>query len=194
MTATTVIFFGERRILALYTVSDKYIDYLRNAVPIVYDSHKEDRVHERKYIGIVIQIGEFSYFAPLSSPKPKDYMPDGKTIRRSSLTILRIVRYAKEKQYLLGTVRLSNMIPVPASEICPYDIHLEADMRYRDVVTNELYWIEHNDTQIIRAAKRVYNMKTHEGEIRNDKNAKTLDAIVPFFELQQLCTDWHSND
>ena len=37
--------------LALYTVSDKYIDYLRNAVPIVYDSHKEDRVHERKYIG-----------------------------------------------------------------------------------------------------------------------------------------------
>lgn len=180
--------------LALYTVSDKYIDYLRNAVPIVYDSHKEDRVHERKYIGVVVQIGDFSYFAPLSSPKPKDYMPDGKTIRRSSLTILRIVRYAKEKQYLLGTVRLSNMIPVPVSEIHPYDIHLETDMRYRDVIANELYWIEHNDTRIVAAAKRVYNMKTHEGEIRNEKNAKTLDAIVPFFTLQQLCADWQSKN
>lgn len=98
------------------------------------------------------------------------------------------------KQRLLGTVRLSNMIPVPESELVKYDPDDEKDLRYRELIANELYWIEHNDTQIITAAKRVYNMKTHEGEIRNEKNAKMLDAIVPFFELQQLCTDWRSKN
>ena len=39
--------------LNLYSVSDKYIKYLRQFDNRVYDNKEEKRIHERKYVGIV---------------------------------------------------------------------------------------------------------------------------------------------
>ena len=51
--------------LNFYTVSDKYIEYL-------YQFDKKipfNKNAKRPYIGIVLHIEEFNYFAPLFSPK-----------------------------------------------------------------------------------------------------------------------------
>ena len=59
--------------LRLYTVDDDYLKYLFGIDNrVIYwesDTYKSDR----KYIGVVLKIDDFEYFAPLSSPKPADY-------------------------------------------------------------------------------------------------------------------------
>jgi len=51
----------------LFRASNDYIEFLR-----MYDNkvlfNKDER---RPYVGIVLQINNFNYFAPLTSPKPK---------------------------------------------------------------------------------------------------------------------------
>lgn len=55
--------------LNLYSVSDKYIKYLREFDDKIYDNKEEIRTHERKYLGVVLTVNEFNYYIPMSSPK-----------------------------------------------------------------------------------------------------------------------------
>jgi len=53
--------------LKLYAVSDEYIHYLRvenNIIHVLYNKEGH-RTHDRKYVGVVISIGDYQYFAPL---------------------------------------------------------------------------------------------------------------------------------
>ena len=60
--------------LNLYSVSDKYIKYLRQFDDRIYDNKEENRIHERKYVGLVLTVNEFNYYIPMSSPKKSDYI------------------------------------------------------------------------------------------------------------------------
>ena len=175
--------------LRLYSISDRYIAYMRKQVPNVYDPHEYYRIHSRKYVGVVIMIKGIRYFAPLSSPKQTDYDQEGK-IRPSTLTILRLTRNNGGVQRLLSTLRISHMIPVPDSEITYYDVKKETDLAYKDLVEDELRWIEHNDREIISKAKRVYYLKMNEEKTRNYQNHKMIDAILPFKKLEELYMEW----
>lgn len=176
--------------LKLFSVSDKYINYLKveNGIRHVFDNKEGHRNHERKYLGIVISIDDFKYFAPLSSPKSSDYI-DGK-IRPSNKSILRITKIDKGSEVLLSTIKLLNMIPVPDSELISYDVNKETDSKYKLLVADELRWIEHNDTKILEYSRIIYNLKIHESERRTDKNSKLLDAILPFKTLEKLHDEW----
>ena len=95
--------------LNLYSVSDQYIEYLRQFDNKIYDNKEEIRTHERKYVGVVLTVNEFNYYIPMSSPKKTDYIDiDKKIIRKDTKTIIRI----HEGDRLYGTLRISNMIPV----------------------------------------------------------------------------------
>ena len=101
--------------MQLYSISDEYINYLRKKFPRVYSNKEEKRVHSRKYLGAVIQIGVHKYYIPLSSPKDKhDYvMVEGKkTIRKDSLIVLRIVSGTGDKQKLKGTLQWLRSLPL----------------------------------------------------------------------------------
>lgn len=39
----------------IYSVSDKYIDFLRKRVPNVYSNKQQKRTHTRKYIGVALK-------------------------------------------------------------------------------------------------------------------------------------------
>lgn len=82
----------------IYSVSDKYIEYLRNDVPNVYSNKVDCRKHTRKYVGVVICIGKYNYYIPMSSPKDSDYQVAGenKVIKKSIVPIVRIVTKNKE--------------------------------------------------------------------------------------------------
>lgn len=100
--------------LKLYAVSDEYIRYLRvdNQIIHVFDNKEGYRTHDRKYVGVVISINDYQYFAPLSSPKNSDYI-NGQ-IRHSNKSIMRMTKNESGNPVLLGTLKLLNMIPVPA--------------------------------------------------------------------------------
>ena len=102
--------------LKLYSVSDKYINYLRKYDSKVYDNKVTNRNHKRKYLGVVLNINNYNYFIPLSSPKKTDYLNG--IIRKDTSTIIRI----HNSNELFGTLRLSNMIPVPNDEIKYYNV------------------------------------------------------------------------
>lgn len=56
--------------LKLYIVEDDYIQDLQTNIDVhVFANIDSKYVHSRKYLGIVLQINGFSYYAPISSQK-----------------------------------------------------------------------------------------------------------------------------
>ncbi len=161
--------------LNLYSVSDKYIKYLRQFDDKIYDNKEEIRSHKRKYLGVVLTVNEFNYYIPMSSPKKSDYLDfDKKIIRNDTKTIIRI----HESGRLYGTLRISNMIPVPITELQPYIIADEDDLKYKEVILGELRYINNNSSKIVKYAKTIYNQKIKNmniGYINNTVNFKLLE-------------------
>lgn len=153
--------------LRIYSISDRYISYLRSDKRLcnVMDNKENARTHTRKYLGVVLYHGEFSYFVPFSSPKETDYTfdKDGtRIIRKSIIPIIRMVTNdtISGKPELKGTLKLSNMIPVPESELIEYDLAKEQDTNYGQLVQKELGFIRSNISLIVRNARVLYNQKT----------------------------------
>lgn len=161
--------------LNLYSISDKYIKYLRKYEEKIYDNKEDTRSKTRKYLGVVLTINDYNYYIPMSSPKKSDYIDyKNKVIRNDTKTIIRI----HDKSRLYGTLRISNMIPVPITELEPYSIADEKDLKYRDVIIGELRYINKNTEKIIKNAQIVYNQKCKNidiGYIKNTVNFKLLE-------------------
>lgn len=168
--------------LNLYSVSDKYINYLRQFEDKIYDNKEEIRAHERKYIGVVLTVNEFNYYIPMSSPKKSDYIDiDKNIIRKDTKTIIRI----HESNRLYGTLRISNMIPVPITELEPYMVSNETDSKYKELILGELRYINNNSNKIIKYAKTVYNQKIKNIDIGYIKNT------VDFKLLEEKLKEWN---
>ena len=92
----------------------------------------------------------------MSSPKKSDDLDfEKKIIRKDTKTIIRI----HEGGRLYETLRVSNMIPVPITELEPYFISNENDLKYKEVILGELRYINDNSDKIMKYAKIVYNQK-----------------------------------
>ena len=171
--------------LKLYSVSDKYIEYLRDAVPEVYSNKINERKHTRKYLGVALMINNYCYYIPLSSPKSNDYITvDGEQkIRKSIVPIIRITAVDSDNVLRLkGTLRISNMIPVPESELELYDVDSETDLKYKDLISNEIIFIRKNRERIISNARLIYKQKS-----LGDETASYLKATLNFKNLEHLC-------
>lgn len=88
--------------LKLYKISENYIEFLRKTDPVNVKYNKNQR---RSYIGIVLELNQILYFAPLSSPKPKHLK------MKTSLDFIKI------ENGKLGAINLNNMIPAPPKAI-----------------------------------------------------------------------------
>ena len=172
--------------LNLYSISDKYIQYLRNFDSKVYDNKEGNRKHTRKYIGVVLNINNFDYFVPFSSPKNSDYDDAAcSKIKKSIIPIVRIIDKDKYGNYTLyGTLRISNMIPVPISEITPYFVKNEKDKKYKDLILAEIEFIRKNSDKIIKNAKVLYERK------ERDMDIKYLKNTVNFKFLERKCLEY----
>ena len=159
--------------LNLYSVNDEYIKYLRKFENKVYDNKEEIRKYERKYVGVVLEINSLNYYVPMSSPKKSDYIDKkNKIIRKDTKTIMRIY----ERNHLYGTLRISNMIPVPITELEPYIISNEKDLKYKNVILSEIRYINKNSEKIIKNAKLVYNQKIKKEGIGYIKNYTKIQS------------------
>ena len=170
--------------LNLYSISDKYIKYLRKFEDKIYDNKEEIRVRTRKYLGIVLTVNDFNYYIPMSSPKKSDYIDyEKKIIRKDTKTIIRI--YNSDRLY--GTLRISNMIPVPITELEPYVISNERNKKYKEVILGELRYINNNSEKIMKNAEIVYKQKLKNEEIGYIKNT------VNFKLLEEKLKEWNKS-
>lgn len=197
--------------LKIYSVSDKYIEYLFNdpkLTKFIFDNKRNNRTHTRKYLGTVLEVNNLSYFVPFSSAKPTDYIqnPDGgKTIRKSTMTIIRMTAANNKGEIeLKGTLKLNNMIPVPISELTYCDISAEHDIAYKDLLLKEYAFIKSNKDEIYKKSAVVYSQQTTRERLLQkapdeltDKERQILEEspnylnfTVPFAYAEQKCKDF----
>ena len=175
--------------LKIYSVTDSYIEYLRKANPNVYSNKIGNRTHTRKYVGVVIRIGAYNYYIPMSSPKDTDYQVAGdhKVIKKSIVPIIRIVvKNSVGENELKGTLRISHMIPVPDSELELYDLEHEPDEKYKDLVQDEIIFIRKNQQKIVGNAKLLYKQKDNQ-----DETAGYVKHALDFKSLEKLCDSFN---
>jgi protein AbiQ len=92
--------------LTICKIKEDYIEYMNKFDSKVYYNKGEGR----PYIGILFEINNFKYYAPLSSPKEKHQnMPEN-------------IKYVKIQNGEFGLLNLSNMIPVLDDVIINFDI------------------------------------------------------------------------
>lgn len=169
--------------MKLYEVTEEYVAFLCSAEKKVFSAKENDRNHSRKYLGIVLHINNYNYYVPLSSPKNTDYklINGEQKIRSSIVPIIRITsRSASGKLELKGTLKLSNMIPVPETELSLYDVDSEADAFYKSLIYKELHFIRKNQHKILQSAEILYKQKAE-----NNPTIGYLKNTVDFFLLEQ---------
>lgn len=108
--------------IKIYEIDAAYIDYLVPYAPHLFHNRQKGQANERKYIGVVLQINGFDYFAPLSSFKPKHRK------MKEGLDFLKVEDYA--------VINLNNMFPVPISE-CRY---VNFKPGKRPVILGHFFW------------------------------------------------------
>ena len=174
----------------IYSISDRYINFLKQKIPNVYSNKENQRTHTRKYIGVALRIEDFCYYIPMSSPKKSDYQTAGhdRVIRKSIIPIIRIVvKNSKGVKELKGTLRISHMIPVPETELELYDIDSETDLSYRDLVQDEIIFIRKHKNKIANNAKVLYKQK-----LNGDTSAGYIKSALNYKELEKLCKAFSS--
>ena len=170
--------------LKLYEISEEYISYISTVEKYVFSAKENDRNHTRKYLGVVYSINGYNYYIPLSSPKNTDYQIENgvRKIRGSIIPIIRITSKSSSGDLeLKGTLKLSNMIPVPASELTLYDIEHESDLFYKSLIHKEMLFIRKNKNKIIQNAKILYKQKKE-----NNPSIGYLKSTVDFSLLEQM--------
>ena len=104
-------------------------------------------------------------------------------IKKSIVPIMRVVvKNAKGERELKATLRLSHMIPVPASELELYDLDNEPDAAYKDLVQNEIIFIRKNQEKISANAQLIYKQKSE-----NDTSAKYVMSALDYKALEEMC-------
>ena len=146
--------------IRFYEINAKYVDYLAPYAPHLFHNSKKGQANQRKYIGIVFQINDMEYFAPLSSFKPKhEKMKEG-------LDFIKILRYA--------VINLNNMFPVPYSERVYVNFETIKDPNYKSLLLAEYRYIKSVQKKIQKNAAALYKHKQINVEaIKENKNRKS---------------------
>ncbi len=96
-------------------VNPQYIKYLSQYQEHIFISDGDKS--NRKYVGIVLQIKELKYFAPLSSFKPKSRK------MKESVDFIKIGNYA--------VINMNNMVSIPERECHLVEINGIKDQQYK---------------------------------------------------------------
>ena len=160
--------------IKFYEVNPKYIDYLLPYAPHLFHNKKPGQQNERKYIGVVLSINGFDYFAPLSSFKEKH-----KSMKES-------IDFIKVKNYCV--ININYMFPVPNSECTYVDINLQRNLKYKSLLLAEYRVIKSIQDKIRKNANTLYFLKKRDG------NSTPLSKRCNDFErLEIVCTEYIKN-
>lgn len=143
--------------LNFYIINENYIKYLSQ-----YDKHiAYNKEQTRPYIGVIIQMNDNKYFAPLFSPKYKH------RTYKDNLSFFKITNNKTKNE--LGIVRFTDMIPVPEKELVTLDIKNKS-YGYRRLLSEQYSIINKLDNRekIFYKAKRIYEIvidKENKGKV-----------------------------
>ena len=152
-------------------ISERYISFLHSRdfrVPF-------NKGQRRPYVGVVLTVGRFRYFVPMESPKPNHAnLKPGKHI-------------LKLDGGRLGLLGFNNMVPVPDSAILEYDISAEPDVKYRNLLLNQIEHCNRQKLAILDHANRTYY------DVVNGKSSFICKISCDFRALERACRSYNPN-
>lgn len=135
--------------LSFYRADSTYCDYLRKVdkcVPYTFDEKQM-----RPFVGILLEIEGYNYYAPLTSPKSKHQMMKNQ------------IDFLKINNGVYGAVNFNNMIPI--HDNCLFEIEFsiapadsKADINYKNLLSNQLSWCNANKGRILSMAYNLYTL------------------------------------
>lgn len=132
--------------LNLYRINEKYAKYIYNQDKKVLKAY--DIKSKRPFIGIILEINNISYFAPLSSPKKKHEK------MKNNIDFLKINNGRD------GVINLNNMIPIPLG--CYEKINIKEeivrDKKYGLILKYQIIWCNKNIEKIMKNAEKLYKL------------------------------------
>ena len=138
---------------SFYRADALYCDYLRKSDPCV--PYTMDQKEARPFIGIVLTLNDYDYYAPLTSPKPKH------------LHMKNQVDFLKINGGVWGAINFNNMIPIHSDQLERIDMRIlptddKATVDYKNLLANQLSWCttSANATSIIQKAEKLYRIIT----------------------------------
>lgn len=164
--------------LKIVRVDSNYCDYLRqfdSRVP--YNNEKKEL---RPFVGILFNVNECEYFAPLSSPKPKHKnMSNG-------------IDFLKIADGDLGAVNFNNMIPVESNNYWLVDLNREyeelSEQKYYILLSKQLEWLDSNYDKVKKKSSKLYHLYTNNKLPNNIKN-----RCCNFKLLEEKCALYNEN-
>lgn len=159
--------------LKFYTVSENYIEYLSK-----FDSHVSwNKKQKRPYIGIILKIEQFLYYAPLYSYKDNyDKYKDNPSF----------IRVNDRKGRHISIIRFSEMIPVPKDYIQLLDFNSRGE-KYKNLLQAENDFINDNKDIIYEKAKKIYK------NVIKFKNPFFKEISCNFELLEEKCKVYKMN-
>ena len=139
----------------MYTIDSDYIAYLA-----LFDKKVMHNKTGRPYVGIVYEMNEFYYFAPLTSLKTRK--ESGKLIPKDNL----IFQSLEQGKY--GGICVGNMVPVPEKCLQYFDFNKSRNQSVKDALQNEYRAILKVWPKIKNNAHQVYEIQ-----------CKTLSQLTP---------------
>ena len=139
-----------------------------------------DSKSSRPFVGILLTIHGMSYYAPLSSPKPKHRNMS------NQVDLLKI----NGGEY--GVINLNNMIPIHNNSISLINLGTlstdsQEDVQYKELLRNQLSWCNANKDRILNKAQKLYEM-IENGNARQNLIERCCKFIEDEELLKEYCT------
>lgn len=154
--------------LKFYTVDERYLDYLRKNGDSKVPKHNYENA--KFYTGIVFEINDYSYFAPISSFKEQ---------QKTNYLIWVKDKNCENEFRVSSSVRCCYMIPVPKQLLKVMDINQYPNVKARGLIRKELKWCKDHSDDIRKLASKVYKW----GVNRNSPLSKNC---CDFKKLEQV--------
>ena len=100
-------------------------------------------------MGVLFEVNNIKYFAPLSSPKAK-YLK-----MKNKLAFLRLAGG------VLGAINFNNMIPIKENNIVKIDLDKKceniSERKYQKLLKEQIYWLNRNSEKLYGRARKLYD-------------------------------------
>lgn len=164
------------RKIIIVKVDSKYCDFLRkyeNKVP--YNAGEKEL---RPFVGILFNIGNCEYFAPLSSHKPK---------HSRLANTLDLIKIDNGK---LGVINFNNMIPVNKSNYNIIDLNEKTNDKNKSarilLLKNQLRWLNNNRVDIYEKSGNLYKKY-----VNNLLPINVRNRCCNFILLEEKCREYN---
>lgn len=157
--------------MELYKVDSQYCNYLHYYEPKI--PYIENDKENRPFIGVVLNVSGKNFFAPLTSPKKKH------------LIMKDMQDFLKIDNGRLGGINLNNMIPIPRRYIEKIEISTLKDIKYKNMLKNQIRWINQNELRIHNRARNLYYLI-----LNGHTTTQLLNRCCNFRLLERKCDEF----